>query len=110
MFDEHRKAQPAIADALHAIDAKAAALEGNAPRGPNAAPAQGDLSQLHSRLSTLLEVLQQSDDAPTAQAVAASADFQKQLRELMSRWQQLKGEVESIKAKLREGALPPLTN
>ncbi|HVF44824.1 MAG TPA: hypothetical protein VM936_17500 [Pyrinomonadaceae bacterium] len=102
---------PALAESLAALDARAAALDGSAPRGAGTAPAQADLSQLHSRLSSLLEVLQQSDAAPTTQAVAQSADFQRQLRELIQAWQQLRAkDVEAVNAQLRAAGLPPLTN
>ena len=97
---------PALAESLAALDAKAAALE----TGSGPAPAQTNLSQLHTRLASLLEVLQQSDAAPTTQAVAASADFQRQLRELMNAWQQLKTkDVEAVNAQLRSAGLPTLT-
>ena len=102
---------PALADSLAALDTKAAALEGGGGgRGATTAPAQANLSQLHSQLSSLLEVLQQSDAAPTTQAVAASAEFQRQLRELVQAWQQLRSkDVESVNAQLRAASLPPLT-
>jgi hypothetical protein len=102
---------PALAESLSALDAKAAAIEsGVGARAPGAAPAGPTLSQLHSQLSSLLDVLQQSDAAPTAQAVAASAEFQRQLRELLSSWRQLKAkDVEAVNAQLRAANLPPLT-
>jgi DNA repair exonuclease SbcCD ATPase subunit len=98
---------PALAESLAALDAKTSALE----NGPgNSASPQTNLSQLHSRLSSLLEVLQQSDAAATTQAVAASGEFQKQLRELLSAWRQLKSDdVEAVNAQLRAAKLPPLT-
>jgi hypothetical protein len=104
----HQGLAPALAESLAALDAKAAALEGSAPRGAGAAPAQGDFSQLHSRLSSLLEVLQQSDTAPTTQSVAASAEFQKQLRELLRVWEQLGVDTANINGQLRAANLPPI--
>jgi aspartate aminotransferase-like enzyme len=72
-------------------------------------PAQPGLNQLHSSLATLYEVLQQSDTAPTTQAVATAAELQRQLREAMSAWNALKGsEVESVNAQLRAAGLPLL--
>jgi hypothetical protein len=110
---------PALTDALDALDAKAAALEGGtAARGPGAAPAPtappaqqppADLTQLHSRVSSLLEVLQQSDDAPTTQTAAAAAEFQRQLREQLSAWRRLKDEdVSTLNTRLRAAGLPAL--
>jgi hypothetical protein len=107
----HQGLAPALAESLAALDAKAAALEngGGAGRGPDSAPAQANLSQLHSQLSSLLDVLQQSDAAPTTQAVAASGEFQRQLRELLQSWQQLKSkDVEAVNAQLRAANLPTL--
>ena len=109
---------PALAEALAALDARAATLSegdgGKRPAGAPPAPLPGtaappNLTQLHASLSTLLDVLQQSDAAPTTQAVAASAESQRQLRELLAAWRQLKGrDVEAVNAQLRAAGLPPL--
>src|SRR5207248_943992 len=75
---------PATADALAALDKRAAALEGYAsPRTPGAPPAPPNLSQIHTSLATLLDVLQQSDATPTTQGVAAAADLPQKLRVLL---------------------------
>jgi hypothetical protein len=67
------------------------------------------LTQLHSRVSSLLEVLQQSDDAPTTQTAAAAAEFQRQLREQLSAWRRLKDEdVSTLNTRLRAAGLPAL--
>ena len=69
-----------------------------------------DTGQLHDRLSSILEVLQQSDSAPTTQAVAASAEFQVMLRELTQRRDSLKSkDVQEANDRLRAANLPPLT-
>jgi photosystem II stability/assembly factor-like uncharacterized protein len=103
---------PALADALAALDRKAAALEGEGgQRGPGgpAAAAQPGLSQLHSSLATLLDVLQQADAAPTAQGVAAAADLQQKLRAVLSSWNEFKSrDVQAVNAQLRAANLPPL--
>ncbi|MDQ3920243.1 MAG: glycoside hydrolase [Acidobacteriota bacterium] len=101
---------PALADALAALDKRAAALEGEGgQRGP-AASAQPGLSQLHSSLATLLDVLQQADAAPTTQGVAAAADLQQKLRALMSGWNELKSrDVQALNMRLLAAGLPPLT-
>jgi photosystem II stability/assembly factor-like uncharacterized protein len=102
---------PALADALAALDSKALTLEAEAsPRPPGGTPAPPSLNQVHSSLATLLEVLQLADAPPTTQAVAASADLQRQLREAMSAWEQLKTkDVGSVNAQLRAAGLPLLT-
>jgi hypothetical protein len=104
-----RAAVPAaVLDRLTALDKHAAALDGSV--ASMGTPAPPDFNQLHSRFSTLYEVLQQADAAPTTQAVAAAADLQRKLREAMSDWDALKTkEVESVNAQLRAAGLPPLT-
>jgi photosystem II stability/assembly factor-like uncharacterized protein len=102
---------PAVADSLAALDLKAAALDGGdaAPRVPGTPPAPPTLSQLHSSLATLLDVLQQADATPTTQAVATSVELQRQLGDLMPAWESLrKKDVESVNAQLRAARLPPL--
>ncbi|MDQ5836970.1 MAG: glycoside hydrolase [Acidobacteriota bacterium] len=103
---------PALADALAALDKKAAALEGEGgPRGTGgpAASEQPGLSQLHSSLATLLDVLQQADAAPTTQGVAAAADLQQKLRALISGWNELKSrDVQALNLRLLAAGLPPL--
>jgi photosystem II stability/assembly factor-like uncharacterized protein len=110
---------PAIADALASLDRKAATLSdgdtaatrpAGAPPAPTTAPApRPGLNQLHSSLATLYEVLQQSDTAPTTQAVATASELQRQLRETLSAWSALKGsEVESVNTQLRAANLPLL--
>jgi hypothetical protein len=101
---------PALSDALAALDKRAAALEGDTgPRPPGAPPAPPNLSQIHTSLATLLDVLQQADAIPTTQAVAAAADLQQKLRGLMSSWDELKGrEVQAVNTQLRAAGLPPL--
>jgi photosystem II stability/assembly factor-like uncharacterized protein len=103
---------PALADALAALDRRAAALEGEGgargPGGPNAS-AQPGLSQVHASLATLLDVLQQADAAPATQAVVASADLQQKLRALLSGWNDLKSrDVQAVNNQLRSAGLPPL--
>jgi photosystem II stability/assembly factor-like uncharacterized protein len=101
---------PAAADALAALDKRAAALEGDSgPRPPGSQPAPPSLSQVHSSLATLLDVLQQADAAPTTQAAAAAADLQQHLRGLMSSWEELKSkDAQAVNGQLRAAGLPPL--
>jgi photosystem II stability/assembly factor-like uncharacterized protein len=101
---------PALADALAALDLKAASIEsagGTTP--PGGAAAKPGLAQTHSSLATLLDVLQHADAAPTTQAVAASSELQQRLRELLSAWDELKRkDVEAINGQLRAAGLSPL--
>jgi photosystem II stability/assembly factor-like uncharacterized protein len=101
---------PALADALAALDGKAAAIEGaGGQTAPGGAAAKPGLTQTHSSLASLLDVLQHADATPTTQSVAASNEFQQRLRELMSAWDELKRkDVESLDVQLRSAGLPPL--
>jgi hypothetical protein len=100
---------PALAEALAAIDVKAAAIEGGGPTPPVGAVAKPGLAQTHSSLATLLDVLQQADAAPTTQAVAASSELQQRLRELMSAWSEFRRkDVETINGQLRAAGLSSL--
>ncbi|MET0625702.1 MAG: glycoside hydrolase [Pyrinomonadaceae bacterium] len=109
------RARPGLAPALDAslatLERKAAALEtGTAQGAPATNSAPPDFNQLHSSLATLYNVLQQSDAAPTTQAVSASAELRRRLGEASAAWDELKGgEVESLNAQLRAAGLPPLT-
>jgi len=86
------------AEAIDALDAKAAALEGSPSRfrgGRGAAPE--DLSRLNGRMVALLEVVQAADAAPTAAMAAAFEELRKSLESALSRWNGLKAEVRNAK-------------
>ena len=89
-------APASVADALSKKDKEAAALE-NSPQGSPVAAgglpqAQQDPSfgRLNGAFATLLNVLQETDMPPTTQTVAAVKEAQKQLNDLVKKWDQLK--------------------
>jgi photosystem II stability/assembly factor-like uncharacterized protein len=84
-------AKGAQADALAALDQKLAALAEGGAQAAGAAPAPANLAQLNSSFESLLDLLQSADAQPTAQAVTAAADLQRQLAEALSRWGEIKG-------------------
>ena len=100
-----------MADALAALDRKAGALvgverrRGEKPTGPH----EATLAGLGAESQRLLDGLQGADAAPTTQAEAACADTHKALRNLLARWDELKGrDVKAINERLRLADLPPL--
>jgi hypothetical protein len=102
----------ALADALAEWDKKAAALEGAERRRgerPMGGTREPTLAQQAAELQRLLDVLQGADVAPTAQVVAACAEAQKGLREMLARRDELTGpEVKALNERLRKADLPPL--
>jgi len=98
-------------EALAALDAKAASLEGSAggfEGGPgDGAPA--NLSRLNGQLVTILGVLQGSDAKPTAAAAAAVDELRKSLASQLARWKEIKArEVPAVNAELQKKGLPPI--
>lgn len=112
--------QTDLAAALAALDQRAATLEsGEQPRavaaGGGAATAAGNtaanmnLTRANAAMRSLLDLLQDADAAPTTQAVAAVAEWQKTLDALVGRWTEFKStDAASLNARLRQANLPPL--
>src|SRR5262249_11496357 len=99
-----------LADALAGLDDKLHALEGSERRRGRRSGGQGEptLTRLAGELDRLLDVLQGADVAPTTQAVTASAEAQKVLRDLLDRWRDLtEGDVKAINERVDKGGLPP---
>ncbi|MGB8508591.1 MAG: hypothetical protein WCD76_09310, partial [Pyrinomonadaceae bacterium] len=83
---------------------------GGPPRPP--APggqAESSFSKINSSFESLLDTLQDSDAAPTTQAVAAASEFERTLTELLACWSQFKStDVKALNDQLRGSNLPPL--
>jgi photosystem II stability/assembly factor-like uncharacterized protein len=108
---KERAGQGTVADAIAALDQKAAELEG-APGGfgPRGGGGTG-LAILSGDLLTLMNLVEGADATPTSQAMAASEQVQKTLTELLSRWSEIKdSEVKSVNDKLRGANLPVIGN
>jgi photosystem II stability/assembly factor-like uncharacterized protein len=75
-----------VADELNKKDKQAELLENNPP-GSNAP----SFRRFNNSFAAIFNTLQDSDRPPTAQAVAALAETQKQLGELKIKWMALKG-------------------
>jgi photosystem II stability/assembly factor-like uncharacterized protein len=81
------------AEALAELDRKAAALAGSERRRgepPMFGPRQPGLARVAGEMQRLLHLLQGADAAPTTQAVAACAEAQKALEDLLSKWKNLR--------------------
>jgi photosystem II stability/assembly factor-like uncharacterized protein len=104
----------AAADALAALDKKAAALEGVAGRGRRGGPARIDgeggedsLTRLNFELNSLLSSVEKADATPTQAVVAASEKAQQALAVVLGRWDALKGhDLKALNELLRKAKLP----
>jgi len=105
-----RAAQSPVADAVAALDKKAAALEESAPRfgagGPDevAAPA---FTRLNRSLATLLEIVQGADAKPTPRVAADVAETEKALASQLAAWKEIQsGDIAALNQELKKSSLP----
>ena len=95
--------------ALNTFDQKLQALAGTAARRPGPANEPPSLGVLRTRLLTLMSVLQDADEAPTAQATSAVTELEQQLPPVMQRWQTIQTQdIPALNAQLRQAGLPEL--
>ena len=106
-----------LAEALNALDKKAAAIGGEG-RGDASSPGlpggtidlrEPNLTRLNNGFSSLIEHLQTADLAPTQPMVTAATELQKTLTKLMADWDQLKTkDIAAINQQLRAANQPVL--
>ncbi|HMG34573.1 MAG TPA: glycoside hydrolase, partial [Blastocatellia bacterium] len=99
----------ALADAIAAVDKKAAALEGSGGGrfGRGSGGGQPTLNRVQGDLLGLMEVVEGCDAAPTTQARAAMVDLQRDLSAVVASWQEVKDrDVKSLNDQLRSAGLP----
>jgi hypothetical protein len=103
-----------LAEALNALDKKAAAIAGEG-RGEGGLPSgtidirEPNLTRLNNGFSSLLDHLQSADLAPTVPTVTAATELQKVLTKLMADWSQFKTkDVAAINEQLRAANQPVL--
>jgi hypothetical protein len=106
-----RKAQAAagpVAEALDAIERKAAALEGESRRfGAAGAGAGSSLARLIGQLASLYEIVQDVDAAPTLQAEAAARELGRSVDGALARWSELKEkDMDGLNESLTRAGLP----
>jgi photosystem II stability/assembly factor-like uncharacterized protein len=114
---ERLKSGP-LADALVALDARAAAIEGG--RGPRRRgmpqterPPGSEaisLTRVFGEFSSVYDILQEADAAPTTQAVAAGGAVLRNWQKLRERWTQFKQkEIQDLNHRLGESGHSPIT-
>jgi hypothetical protein len=106
-----------LAEALNALDKKAAAIGGEG-RGDGGSPGlpggtidmrEPNLTRLNGGFSSLIEHLQSADVAPTVPMVTAATELQNVLTKLMADWNQFKThDVATINEQLRAANQPVL--
>jgi hypothetical protein len=107
-----RVAQGPLADAITALEKKAADLEGT--EGSYGArflsTAEGrSLARLNVGLNTLLSSVDSADAAPTTHAAATFKEVQAALQEQLARWQEMKTkDVPALNSMLQKSGLPPI--
>ncbi|MDD5544110.1 MAG: glycoside hydrolase [Acidobacteriia bacterium] len=109
---EGRAGKGAMADAIAALDKKAAALLGAGPRFEEEPGSGGgeSLARLNGELAQLLDVVEGADATPTTQATAAVTEIQKIVSAQLARWGELKQkDVPALNAELRKAGLPEIT-
>jgi photosystem II stability/assembly factor-like uncharacterized protein len=103
-----------LGDSLSALDLYLGTLEGSGEgvrRFPVPSPGQArpTLRRVEAVLRSLLNILQETDDPPTSQVVEASETVQRNLGDLLSRWQALReNEIAAMNEKLRASHFPAL--
>jgi photosystem II stability/assembly factor-like uncharacterized protein len=106
-----------LAEALNALDKKAAAIGGEG-RGDGGSPGlpggtidmrEPNLTRLNGSFSSLIEHLQSADVAPTVPMVTAATELQKVLAKLLADWDQFKTkDIAAINEQLRAANKPSL--
>ncbi len=102
-----------LAEAIAALEKKAAALEGT--MGSFAAalsggPAEESLTRVNEQLGQLLRAVDGADATPTSQAVAVIGELQQALERVLQRWAAMKSQdVAALNAQLKKAGLPPVT-
>jgi photosystem II stability/assembly factor-like uncharacterized protein len=105
-----RAGQGALAEAITEADKKVAALEGAGASRFGGGPAgsrEPSLGRMTNELLSMMGVVEDTDAPPTTQAVAASADLQRRLADLLTSWEGLKSrDLGSLNEQLRRENLP----
>jgi hypothetical protein len=105
-----RKPASEIAAKISALEAKAAALEGDeGGYGTRflTTPEGRSLARLNTGFGAVLSALDSADAAPTTQQSAVAADLEKVLGEQLANWNQMKSkDVAELNAQLSKARLP----
>jgi hypothetical protein len=106
---KEKAGQGGTAEAIAALDQKAAGIEGAGGGGPRGGGGSG-LSRLAGELLSVMNLVEGADAAPTTQAIAASEALQKSLADALLNWSEIKNkDVKAINEQLRQSGLPVIT-
>ena len=106
---KERAGSGAVADAITALDRKAAALEGGGGGRRGGGDEQETLTELNGSLASVLGLLQGADVVPTTQALAAVTEVGHQLAEVGERWVEIRTrDVAQLNTHLKQANLPPV--
>jgi photosystem II stability/assembly factor-like uncharacterized protein len=105
-----RRPSPEIAKTIAALEAKAAALEGDGGGYGTrflSTPEERSLARLNTGLGAVLSALDSADAAPTTQQSGMFADLEKALTAQLASWEQMKSkDVADLNAQLSKAGLP----
>jgi len=110
-----RAGQGAVAEAIAALERKAAGLEGGGGGlrgggGRGGGSSEPSLSVVSGELLGIMGLVEGADVTPTTQAVAASEQVQKSLAGVLSRWSSMRDkDVKALNEQLGKAGLPSLT-
>jgi photosystem II stability/assembly factor-like uncharacterized protein len=105
---KEKAGQGTTAEAIAALDKKAAGVEGAGGLGPRGGGASG-LARLAGDLLSVMNLVEGADAAPTTQAAAASDALQKSLADALSSWSEIKNkDLKSLNEQLRQAGLPTI--
>jgi hypothetical protein len=107
---------PAAAETVTAFEQKLTGLAGQGGgggrggRGGGGGGGQPTLASVTGDLTTVMNLLEGADVAPTTQALAAAARAEREFAALMSRWDALRTtELSALNARLRQLGLSPVS-
>jgi hypothetical protein len=101
---------PALSQALHDVDQKAAALDGTGGRAQARMGGGGEnLATANSNLASLLTAVDSTDAVPTTQQVTAVNDLQQSVDRLLAQWTAITTkDVPALNEQLKGSGLPPI--
>ncbi|HEX7962586.1 MAG TPA: glycoside hydrolase, partial [Terriglobales bacterium] len=105
-----RSLPPALSQALHDVDQKAAALDGTGGRAQARLGGGGEnLATANSNLASLLTAVDSTDAVPTTQQVTAVNNLQQTVDRLLTQWTAITTkDIPALNEQLKGSGLPPI--
>ena len=95
---------------LDDLDQSLAGLEGSGRTRRGSATGRTTLTQLNGELATVFELLQGSDNPPTAQAMSALETLQGRLQEELNAWKRVQtDQLSNVNNRLKSAGLPEIS-